>query len=69
MKSIIRSLFFAAIGYTAATMYHQWAHQRQQQRRHRMPLETWENEGGALPDFTPAGARTSPDRSFDPSTL
>ena len=51
MKTIIRSLFFAAAGFAAASMYRQWAgNQQPSGRRPKHPLENWENEGGALPD-------------------
>ena len=55
MKSIVRSLVFAAAGFAAASLYRQWAHDRQAlPRRQRHPLENWENEGGALPDVASA---------------
>ena len=51
MKTIIRSLAFAAAGFAAASMYRQWAgNQQPSGRRPKQPLENWENEGGALPD-------------------
>ena len=55
MKSLIRSLVFAAAGFAAASLYRQWANERSlSPRRHRHPLETWENEGGALPEVATA---------------
>jgi hypothetical protein len=55
MKSLVRSLVFAAAGFAAASMYRQWADgQQPSRRRHKMPLENWENEGGALPDVASA---------------
>ena len=65
MKSVIRSLVFAAAGFAAASLYRQWADDRQAAlRRPRHPLENWENEGGALPEIAsaerpPATAKTS----------
>jgi len=51
MKTIIRSLVFAAAGFAAASMYRQWTvNQQPSGRRPKQPLENWENEGGALPD-------------------
>lgn len=55
MKTILRSLAFAAVGFAAASMYRQWADGQQPSgRRHKQPLENWENEGGALPDVASA---------------
>ena len=55
MKTIVRSLVFAAAGFAAASIYRQWADGEQpSRRRHKMPLENWENEGGALPDVASA---------------
>ena len=59
MKGLVRSLVFAAAGFAAASLYRQWAgNQRGLPRRHKHPLESWENEGGALPDV--ASAEGSP---------
>jgi hypothetical protein len=66
MKSLVRSLVFAAAGFAAASLYRQWTNdQRTSPRRHRHPLENWENEGGALPDAEPAD--TEPVRASSPS--
>ena len=55
MKSLVRSLVFAAAGFVAASLYRQWMNdQRSLPRRPRHPLENWENEGGALPDVASA---------------
>ena len=55
MKTIVRSLVFAAAGFAAASMYRQWAdNQKPSKRPHKQPLENWENEGGALPDVASA---------------
>ena len=55
MKTIIRSLVFAAAGFAAASMYRQWTgNQQPSGRRPKQPLENWENEGGALPDVASA---------------
>jgi len=52
MRSVIRSLVFAAAGFAAASLYRQWSDERRAApRRHRHPLENWENEGGALPEI------------------
>ena len=61
MKSLIRSLVFAAAGFAAASLYRQWATERSlSPRRHRHPLENWENEGGARPAVaTAAGGPAS----------
>lgn len=55
MNALLRSLALAAAGFAAASLYRQWQSGAQSgSRRHRHPLETWENEGGALPDSLPA---------------
>ena len=55
MKSIVRSVVFAAAGFAAASVYRQWARDRRAlARRQRHPLENWENEGGALPEVASA---------------
>jgi hypothetical protein len=61
MKSVIRSLVFAAAGFAAASLYRQWSSDRRlSPGRRRHPLENWENEGGALPEVASAeGAAAS----------
>jgi hypothetical protein len=61
MKSLVRSLVFAAAGFAAASLYRQLANERKAlPRRQRHPLENWENEGGSLPDVASAeGASVS----------
>jgi hypothetical protein len=68
MKSLVRSLVFAAAGFAAAALYRQWTNdQRASPRRHRHPLENWENEGGALPDVASAegGPRRASNNASD----
>ena len=68
MKTIIRSLVFAAAGFAAASMYRQWSDNQQPSgRRPKQPLENWENEGGALPDA--ATTADSPPASRQTSAL
>jgi hypothetical protein len=68
MKSLIRSLVFAAAGFAAASLYRQWTNDRRSSpRRLRPPLENWENEGGALPDVASAegGPRRASNNASD----
>ena len=68
MKSLVRSLVFAAAGFAAAALYRQWTNDRRSSpRRHRHPLENWENEGGALPDVASAegGPRQASNNAAD----
>jgi hypothetical protein len=71
MRGLLRSLAFAAAGFAVASLYRQWtAAQQHAPQRHRVPLETWEGEGGALPDFVssdapqPASADRLPTQSW-----
>lgn len=54
MKGILRSLIFAAAGFAAASLYRQWSAAGAAARKHRHPLDRWENEGGALPEVSTA---------------
>jgi hypothetical protein len=64
MRSLIRSLVFAAAGFAAASLYRQWSSDRRASPRgHRHPLENWENEGGALPDVASADGRPATQRA------
>jgi hypothetical protein len=68
MKSLIRSVLFAAAGFAAASFYRQWAQERRlSPRRHRHPLENWENEGGALPDVATADSAPASRRAVNGS--
>lgn len=55
-RLLLRTLAAGAAGFAAASIYRQWkAAQPPAPRRQRVPLETWENEGGAVPEpSTPA---------------
>ena len=52
MNRLLRSIALAAAGAAAMSLYRQWQQMPERQRR-RHHLETWENEGGALPDSAP----------------
>ena len=50
MRRLVRTFAAAAIGFAAASLYRQWQEaDRSGAKRRRHHLETWENEGGALP--------------------
>ena len=55
MNRLLRSVVLAAAGLAVASLYRQSKLQRAPSR-HRLPLESWENEGGAVPDSTPLDA-------------
>ena len=48
MNRLLRGIAFAAAGAAAMSLDRQWQRLADGQRRHH--LETWENEGGALPE-------------------
>jgi len=58
MNRLLVRLAWAAAGFAVAAMYREWKAQAGLPR-HRHPLETWENEGGALPEPVTAGAARS----------
>ena len=49
MNRLLRGIALAAAGAAAMSLYRQWQRMPEGQRR-RHHLETWENEGGALPE-------------------
>jgi hypothetical protein len=51
MNRLLRGIALAAAGAAAMSLYRQWQQLPDAKRRHH--LETWENEGGALPDGAP----------------
>ena len=55
MNRLIRQLAFAAIGFAFASMLREWSSKAGGRGHHRM-LETWENEGGALPESPSTGS-------------
>ena len=54
MNRLLTRLLWAAAGFAVAALYRQWMSQAAQPH-HRHMLETWENEGGALPEPATAG--------------
>ena len=70
MKTLVRSLVLAAAGFAAASLYRQWADGQQPSRRRRkLPLENWENEGGALPDVASADRPPASRQSFETNSF
>ena len=49
MNRLLRGIALAAAGAAAMSLYRQWQ-QLPDAKRRRHHLETWENEGGALPN-------------------
>lgn len=49
MNRLLRGLALAATGAAALSIYRQLRHRGPEASRRRHPLETWENEGGAVP--------------------
>ena len=52
MNRLLRGIALAAAGAAAMSLYRQWQQMPDGHRR-RHHLETWENEGGALPEGAP----------------
>jgi hypothetical protein len=52
MNRLLRGIALAAAGAAAMSLYRQWQRMPEAQRR-RQHLESWENEGGALPEGAP----------------
>ena len=52
MNRLLRGIALVAAGAAAMSLYRQWQQMPEGGRR-RHHLETWENEGGALPDVEP----------------
>jgi hypothetical protein len=57
MRGILRSLIFAAAGFAVASLYREWSAANASPHKHRHPLDSWENEGGALPEVATASPR------------
>jgi hypothetical protein len=49
MNRLLRGIALAAVSAAAMSLYRQWQ-QLPDGKRRRQHLETWENEGGALPE-------------------
>jgi hypothetical protein len=62
MSRLFTRLAWIAIGFAASAVYREWQ-SKGMHPRHRHMLETWENEGGALPE--PATAADSRSTSLD----
>ena len=54
MNRLLTRLLWAAAGLAVAALYRQWT-SRPHTPAHQQVLETWENEGGALPEPATAG--------------
>lgn len=63
MNRLLRGIALAAAGAAAMSLYRQWQRMPDGQRR-RHHLETWENEGGAVPESAPQPVADMPPRRY-----
>ena len=63
MNRLLRGIALAAAGAAAMSLYRQWQ-QLPDGKRRRHHLETWENEGGALPDGAAQPEADDPSRRY-----
>ena len=63
MNRLLRGIALAAAGAAAMSLYRHWQGLSDGARR-RHHLETWENEGGALPDVAPRPEADARPRQF-----
>ena len=64
MNRLLRGIALVAAGAAAMSLYRQWQRLPEGTRR-RHHLETWENEGGALPGVAPRSEADARPRQFN----